>query len=482
MATILNGDKRGRPGRWLVDYRDSAGIRRLITVRTRDEAKAVLERVLGESRQQTMPTVDPNITAGAYAARWLETVAVTLKARSHERYSQNWRQHLAPRFGEQRLRTIQRGAVQSHLVELLKAGKDRGTVRLIHSVLRSMLNAAIGEGIISTNPADKVGRALKLTESPGARQDEISIKALDRAQAAALIAATEPKHRALILLMARTGLRIGEVIGLEWTDVDIEGRQITVSRNTSKGVTDTPKSGHGRSVDMSDHLAEALRALLVDRKALTLRRGWGAVPARVFITDQGETLTEDRIRAAMARALKAAKLPLHHTPHSLRHTFASLHLQAGESVAYVQRQFGHASIKLTVDTYGKWLPMGKKAAANRLDELPSGSKMVAAGSGGPVITSEIPAIVDGGETASTTTRSAIRLCPRARAASPSPAISTTRSGPTSSTWPSPASSAPRSGPSRSYSRAAAAPSSTPRRSRASSPTSRSALTTRPRPG
>ncbi len=69
-------------------------------------------------------------------------------------------------------------------------------------------------------------------------------------------------------------------------------------------------------------------------------------------------------------------LPAHFSPHCLRHTFASLLLQQGESPAYVQRQLGHASIQLTVDTYGKWLPMGNKPAVNRLDE-PSGSKVVA---------------------------------------------------------------------------------------------------------
>ena len=62
----------------------------------------------------------------------------------------------------------------------------------------------------------------------------------------------------------------------------------------------------------------------------------------------------------MGRALKAAGLPLHFSPHCLRHSFASLLLQHGESPAYIQRQLGHASIQLTVDTYGKWLPMGNK--------------------------------------------------------------------------------------------------------------------------
>src|SRR5438552_13767084 len=79
--------------------------------------------------------------------------------------------------------------------------------------------------------------------------------------------------------------------------------------------------------------------------------------------------------------LKAAQLSIHFSPHCLRHTFASLLLQQGESPVYVQRQLGHASIQLTVDTYGRWLPMGNKAAVDRLDSPvpePSGSKMVAA--------------------------------------------------------------------------------------------------------
>jgi integrase len=72
-------------------------------------------------------------------------------------------------------------------------------------------------------------------------------------------------------------------------------------------------------------------------------------------------------------AIKAAELPLHYTPHCLRHTFASLLLQQSVSPAYVQRQCGHASIQLT---YGKWLPMGNEAAVDALDS-PSDSKVVA---------------------------------------------------------------------------------------------------------
>jgi len=71
----------------------------------------------------------------------------------------------------------------------------------------------------------------------------------------------------------------------------------------------------------------------------------------------------------MTTVLKRANLPLHFTPHCLRYTHASLMLQQGESIVYVQKQLGHASIQITVDTYGKWLPMGNKAAVDRLDTL-----------------------------------------------------------------------------------------------------------------
>src|SRR5439155_435279 len=105
-----------------------------------------------------------------------------------------------------------------------------------------------------------------------------------------------------------------------------------------------------------------------------LRQGWCEMPPWVFVNEKAKPLDEHRVRKVFNRTLRRAGLPLHFSPHSLRHTFASLLLQQGESPAYVQRQLGHASIKLTVDTYGKWLPMGNKAAVNRLDDDEGGSK------------------------------------------------------------------------------------------------------------
>ncbi len=207
-------------------------------------------------------------------------------------------------------------------------------------------------------------------------------------------AAYERRHYPLFLLLARTGMRLGEALALQWGDVDFGSHEVRVARAISAGRVDTPKSGHGRTVDMSEQLSRVLLRLQVERKTETLRRGWAEFPPWVFCTEAGTTLDESRVRKVFTKTLRASGLPLHFSPHCLRHTFASLLLQQGESPAYVQRQLGHASIQLTVDTYGKWLPMGNKAAVNRLDD-PSGSKVVAKTESGAPDAPEAPVLLGG---------------------------------------------------------------------------------------
>src|SRR5262249_47583759 len=128
----------------------------------------------------------------------------------------------------------------------------------------------------------------------------------------------------------------------------------------------TPKSGHGRTVDMSAQLAETLLGLRSAGQAVDLRSG-RPVPW-AFPSKAQTPLEHHNVAKRFKRILRAAGLPGHFHLHRLRHTFASLLLQQGESPAYVQRQLGHASYQLTVDTYGRWLPMGNKAAVDGLDD------------------------------------------------------------------------------------------------------------------
>ena len=393
---------RKRRGTYVVDYRDGAGIRRWVTCETRREADAVMDKVR-EARQPTRPVVDPNITLNAYAERWRATIEATVKPRTRESYSQTLRLHILPTLGLMKVRLLHRGLIKSLLVDKLRAGKvkkiveggstkeerlplARDSVRIIHATLRALLNAALEDGVIVTNPSNRLGRQLRLVPLAKARQEEI--KAMTRPQASTFLAtsqsastAHERRYYPLFLLLARTGMRLGEALALRWDDVHFRGHEIRVERAVSAGRIETPKSGHGRTVDMSDQLAKHLLHLHIERKTETLRHGWPEVPPWVSCSEVGTRLDESKVRKVFAKTLKAAGLPPHFSPHSLRHTFASLLLQQGESPAYVQRQLGHASIELTVDTYGKWLPMGNKAAVNRLDDE-SGSKVVAKGGSG----------------------------------------------------------------------------------------------------
>lgn len=368
---------RKRRGKWVVDYRDGAGKRRWVTCGTRRDAEAVLDEKRRESRQGTRPMVDPDITVDWYSKRWLEFVRATVKAATLASYSSMVRLHILPAFGATKVRHLQRGRIKAWLVQEITAGYARETVRIMHATLRIILNAAIDDGIIVANPADKLARQLKLSLPPSRRQEEI--KAMTRAQLALFLATAarlQPRLYPLFLTLARTGMRIGEALALQWDDVDFPDHEIRVARGFSKGRLETPKSGVARTVDLSHQLARTLRRLQVERKAETLRRGWSGLPAWVFCTQEATPYDLSFVQRVFKRILKQAQLALHFTPHCLRHTYASLLLQMGESPVYVQRQLGHASIKMTVDTYGRWLPMGNKAVVDRLDDR-SGSKTVA---------------------------------------------------------------------------------------------------------
>ena len=386
---------RKRRGKWVVDFRDGAGVRRWVTCETRRRADAVLAERLDESRQPRQPVVDPDIRLAEYSQRWLNLIRLTVKPRTLSSYEQTLRLHLLPGLGPVKIRNLAKGHIKMLLADKLDSGLARNSVRIIHATLRAMLNAAIDDSVILASPADKLGRQFKLMIPAAARQEDI--KAMNREQVSAFLTAThaapnpyERRHYPIFLLLARTGMRLGEARALQWNDVNWTGHEIRVARALSAGRIETPKSGHGRTVDMSDQLARALLQLQLECKRETLRRGWADVPLWVFWTETGTPLDESRVRKVFTKMLKAAGLPLHFSPHCLRHSFASLLLQQGESPAYVQRQLGHASIQLTVDTYGKWLPLGNKAAVNRLDEE-SGSKVVAKAKSG---TSNVPEVPD----------------------------------------------------------------------------------------
>jgi integrase len=380
MAFIVPAERYRGPrakGKYIVGGRDAAGQPRWRTVTSLEAAKE-LQAVwtLAERREpHRRPAVNPRITVAAYAEEWLTLQAPRLKRRTLELYADQLRRVIGPTLGQVRVRDLSRARIRRFLAGCFAQGLAQGTVRLTYTCLHALLNHAVEDELIGANPAAKLSRQLRLMTPKETRQEQI--KAMEADQLRVFLQAIEShprdrRHWVFFLCLARAGLRLGEALALEWTALDFVRSVIHVTQGFSgRHLDPTPKGRRARSVDLSPQLAQALRRLLVERKAETLRKGWPAVPRWVFCTVTGTPLWKQNVERLMTRALARAGLPGHFTPQCLRHTFASLLLQGGEAPVYVQRQLGHASLTLTVDTYGKWLrPKPQKGGVAALDDAP----------------------------------------------------------------------------------------------------------------
>jgi integrase len=163
-------------------------------------------------------------------------------------------------------------------------------------------------------------------------------------------------------------MRLGELIGLQWGDVDFHGGFIEVRRSYFKGRLDSTKNRKARRIDMSRQLAEVLKDLRKKRKKEALAKGWREIPDFIFVNEVGKIVDGDHLRRRVfSQALGKAELRRIRI-HDLRHTFASWLIQNGESLAYVKDQMGHHSIQITVDTYGHLVPGANRQAVDRLDD------------------------------------------------------------------------------------------------------------------
>jgi integrase len=167
------------------------------------------------------------------------------------------------------------------------------------------------------NPSLRLGRTLRLVTPKTTRQEHI--EAFDRHQLDNFLKTPhelEPSFYPLFLTLARTGMRIGEAIALKWDDINFSTREIRVERAISAGKLSTPKSGHGRTVDMSRGLAEQLARLDSSTRAEKLGRGLIERPSWVFASQAGTPVDPSKVAKAFRRVLGAAD--------GFRHSFASL--------------------------------------------------------------------------------------------------------------------------------------------------------------
>ena len=165
-----------------------------------------------------------------------------------------------------------------------------------------------------------------------------------------------------LLTAVLTGLRLGELLGLHWDDVDFSNKCLHVKRAVSRRRIETPKNHLQRQVDGSDNLLAELKELQRTRKEEWFKKG-KPMPAWVFCSEDGSFMNEYNFRTRKFYPLFKGQEDIPETDqlrrirlHDLQHTHASLMLQQGESVTYVKEQMGHHSAQVTVDLYGHLIP------------------------------------------------------------------------------------------------------------------------------
>jgi integrase len=314
------------------------------------------------------------------AQAWIEvTIPATCKESTTSDYQAILDNHINPFFEDLKVNEITEGKIKELLFSKVNAGKAGSTVSHIKNVVSGVLNQAVDDDLISTNPAlnlgtkfmKKINDAIESRKSSNGDEGKGEPDPLTQKELKLLLDKVHEhysEHYPLFLLLARTGVRIGEALGLRWGDIDFNDRFINLKRSLSRGKITTLKGKRGRRVDMSLQLAEALKAHLVKSKEKGMKLGLGDHPEYVFTNRLGGFVDVNNWRRRVfVKALEKAKLRQIRI-HDLRHTYATLRISKGDNIADVSNQLGHYSEMFTMKIYYHWMPGKKKAEVDELDD------------------------------------------------------------------------------------------------------------------
>ena len=358
-----------KDGRWQaridLGYVEGKRKRKTYYGKTRKEAADKLKLALADHKNG-LPLVDERQTMAQYLSRWLEDSARhTIRPRTYTRYEQLVRLHAAPYIGKIALARLTPQQLANLYSERLKAGQSPRSVQFLHAVLHRALKQALKWGLIARNPADAV-------DAP--RPERKDIQPLTREQVTTfLIAIENDPLEALYVLAVTTGMRIGELLGLQWND--IEGNRLSV-RHTLQQINKEwklvePKTDRSRrNITLTTLAVEALRHHRVkqNEQRLAIGAAWQNRDL-VFCNAAGAPLDARNIlRSNFHPLLARAGLPKIRL-HDLRHTAATLLLSAGTHPKKVQDLLGHSTISLTLDTYSHILPSMQDEVASAMDGL-----------------------------------------------------------------------------------------------------------------
>lgn len=366
MATFV---KRGKKWFFIVSYYGSDGVRHRHEEyggMTKDEAERTFRAHIRQKDETGRYVKPPDITVGDFLAEWLEKqVKVNGKPATYNLYKGLTINHINPAFGTRRLRDIRTRELQDWLIGLKDKGSSKSTVKVLLSILRSAGKWAVANReYLTINPAANVSlpRFDEAPTSPGVFTSDEIAEIFEFYSAGS-------KLFIPIRIAYYTGMRKGEVLALKWSDIDLFGRSITVSKTLYNGQHNAPKTkGSYRQVSFGQKLMSDLIKQKHWQEANA--EAWGSYysPSPYVCTrEDGSQMTANDIRA-FEKYCKA-----HfggHSFHTFRHTHATRLLASGQfTLEYVAKRLGHSSLATTANIYYNVTKDEARQAADKMEDI-----------------------------------------------------------------------------------------------------------------
>lgn len=364
--------KRGASWSVVVDLgRDETG-RRVRKWHSGYRSKREAERARVEllSRVHHGTYVEPSkVSIGTFLVdEWLPAKRSTVKETTLASYEMHVTKHIVPRIGGVPLLNVGPTHLNAFYAGLLAGGRRDGsgglsptTVRRIHATLHKALADAVRWGRLARNPADQA-------DPPRASTAEMSIWSPEQLRSF-LDSVRSDRLFGAWLMAATTGMRRGELLGLRWSDLDLEAgtlsvRQIrTVARY--KVLTLTPKTDKGtRTIALDPQTVAALRAHRVAQmeERLLVGPSYSNSADLVFTREDGHPIHPERLSSWFMKLCRISGLPIIRL-HDVRHSYVTALLAAGVPLKVVSQRIGHASPMVTMTIYQHVLPGDDRAAA-----------------------------------------------------------------------------------------------------------------------
>lgn len=324
---------------------------------------------LTQKKAELFAHADPRIqrhgaTIGQWMSLWMENELLgSVKDSSYQTYKNQLNRHILPRLGNLELDALTPGAVHAFLQELLNARLSESMTRSVYRLLSAGIRAAQDEGLIRKNPCKRI----RVQRGEGQEQRVLSRQEQKKAE----FGLVESKNMPALVSMY-TGLRLGEICGLKWTDIDWENGTITVRRTVQRLSHKRSEGGKktllviGSPKSCSSHRTIPVPAAILQRlQAMREDMDEKNAPGEFVFSTTDHAAEPRTIQRRFERVMKSLGIAGAHF-HTLRHSFATRLLELGVDIKTVSVLLGHGSPRTTMDCYAHSLLGQQRSAINRL--------------------------------------------------------------------------------------------------------------------